>query len=127
MPDTENNIGFISTYVLPPFGDNEFLKTKNHLNHISQLINTKEMPFIVSGDFNLVYWSNEIKSFRNSSNLNNSRRDVSQNLLKIPYEHIFFSNKLECVLFEEIKDDTGGNLGIKGSYQHKLQFIEPGA
>ncbi|GLR17802.1 endonuclease/exonuclease/phosphatase family protein [Portibacter lacus] len=114
-----NNINIISAHVLPPLGKRLNERAKKHLQTIANKISSLPSPSIVLGDFNLVYWSNEIVHFREQAQLENSRRDVSQNLLNVPYDHIFYSNKLECTSFRDISDSTSNHLGIVGTYQIK--------
>ena len=72
----------------------------------------------------MVYWTQEIRDFRSNANLNNSRRDISQSNLRVPYDHIFFSNDLQCVEFSELKSENQNYLGITGTYQIKGDQIE---
>jgi endonuclease/exonuclease/phosphatase (EEP) superfamily protein YafD len=115
----KEQINIISAHVLPPVGKRLNERAKMHLNKIASKVSSIESPSIVLGDFNLVYWSNEIVNFREEAQLENSRRDISQNLLNVPYDHIFFSNKLECTNFGDISDTTSNHLGIIGTYQIK--------
>lgn len=117
----DEQVNVISAHVLPPVGERLNERAKLHLGKIATKITSIPAPSIVLGDFNLVYWSSEIVNFRESANLDNSRRDISQNLLNVPYDHIFFSNKLECTSFTEIKDSTSSHLGIVGTYQVKAK------
>ena len=56
---------------------------------------------------------------RAKTNLQNSRRDLVDGNLRVPYDHIFFSNALECTQFKEVKDVSQNYLGIVGTYQIK--------
>jgi endonuclease/exonuclease/phosphatase (EEP) superfamily protein YafD len=118
ISETEQ-INIISAHVLPPVGKRLNDRAKKHLSTIANKVSSMNTPSIVLGDFNLVYWSNEIVNFRQAAQLENSRRDISQNLLNVPYDHIFFSNKLECTSFGDISDTISNHLGIKGTYQIK--------
>ena len=114
-------INIISAHVLPPLGKRLNERAKMHLQTIANKISSTSTPSIVLGDFNLVYWSNEIVNFREQASLENSRRDISQNLLNVPYDHIFFSDKLECTSFGDISDTISNHLGIVGTYQVKTK------
>ncbi len=114
-----DDVNIISAHVLPPFGKRLNERARRHLTTIAEKISSFESPSIVLGDFNLVYWSSEIMNFRSTAGLNNSRRDISQDLLNVPFDHIFFSEKLECTGFGEISDSTANHLGIIGTYQMK--------
>jgi endonuclease/exonuclease/phosphatase (EEP) superfamily protein YafD len=110
----------ISTNFLPPL-DNQLSNTsQNNLETIADLIKTLKNPVIIAGDFNLVYWSDEIRSFRNNARLFNSRRDASESGFKAAYDHIFYSRELECTGFNEIYD-FATHIGIIGYYQKKIE------
>ena len=47
----------------------------------------------------------------------NSRRDISQSVLSIPYDHIFYSEDLECTKFIDLLDQGSTRLGIQGDFQ----------
>ena len=119
----KESINIITAHVLPPLGERLNKRAKLHLEKIAEQISQKDEPSIVLGDFNLVYWSNELRDFTDNANLENSRRDISQNLLKIPYDHIFFSDRLECTSFADISDTISNHLGIIGSYQFKNELL----
>jgi len=93
-------------------------RIEDHLNLIVEEIKSSRYPVIALGDFNRMYWSNELVSFMKASNLQNSRRSVSIDNMN-PEDHIFFSKRLECTLFQEIKTKNNRNLGLRGSYQVK--------
>lgn len=116
-------IFIISTHFLPPLDSELTNRSHENLETISHFINALKSPVIIAGDFNLVYWSNEIRSFRNKAKLFNSRRDASENGLKAAYDHIFYSRELECTGFAEINEFTT-HVGIIGSYQKKNNFAE---
>ncbi len=118
------NVNIISAHVLPPVGKRLNDRARNHLYEIASEVTLKDEPSIVVGDFNLVYWSNEIRGFRDQASLENSRRDISQNLLNIPYDHIFFSDQLECTNFKDLSDSISNHLGIVGTYQFKVPLIQ---
>ena len=82
-------------------------------DHISKNEGSK----VVLGDFNMVYWSSRIRDFRNTTGLMNSRRDISQSVLSIPYDHIFYSEDLECTKFIDLLDQGSTRLGIQGDFQ----------
>ena len=64
-----------------------------------------------------MYWTNEIREFRSNTKLTNSRRGLSDGNLRVPYDHIFFSEALECTEFKEMKDENQNYIGILGTYQ----------
>ena len=116
----EEDVYVLSTHLLPPLDKELSSQNKAQLETISEIIKYIESPIIVAGDFNLVYWANEIRSFRSNSKLMNSRRAASQGGLKISYDHIFYSQDLECTSLSDI-DHSGNHWGIMGSFQQKTQ------
>ncbi len=109
----------LSSYLLPPLGEKSDIRSKEHLQLISKKIKKTRKPVISLGDFNMVYWRNEIREFRKESDLFNSRRDFTPLGFRIPHDHIFYSSKLECTNFKEHRDDASNHLGIFGTYQFK--------
>lgn len=111
----------VSSYLTPAL-DNKSLKVAaQQLNTIASKINDSNIPLIALGEYNMVYWTNEIRGFRAKTNLQNSRRDLVDGNLRVPYDHIFFSNALECTQFKEIKDQAQNYIGIMGTYQIKKE------
>jgi endonuclease/exonuclease/phosphatase (EEP) superfamily protein YafD len=115
----EKEVEIVSSYILPPLNRNSGMRSKEHLYAIAEKINKLFHPVIMLGDFNMVYWSNELRTFRGATQLENSRRDVSLTGLKMPYDHIFYSPDIECTSFREITDSNADHLGIMGMYQMK--------
>ncbi len=107
----------ISSYLMPAIGKWGIKKATNQLKRISQLLKKSYEPTILLGDFNMVYWSEEIINFRRNSHLINSRRGLSPMTKNIPYDHIFFTPDMECIKFEEMRDSKGVYQGILGRYQ----------
>lgn len=123
--EKENRIfQIISSYLTPAFDNQSLKKAAQQLNVIADKINTSKEPLIALGEYNMVYWTNEIRSFRAKTNLQNSRRDLVDGNLRVPYDHIFFSNALECTHFKEMKDLSQNYIGIMGTYQIKKLDIE---
>ncbi len=115
-----HDIDIISAYVplLYPLPN---LNRKSHFDIITEQVQKSKNPVIIMGDFSEVYWSKELSSFRTSNALNNSRRGPNFSPER-SYDHIFYSDHLECVHFEEITDSHGNQLGICGTYQMKTNF-----
>ncbi len=113
-----STIKLISCYVSETRSRSGSDFASRQLQTLTQAAKDSEFPMIVVGDFNLVYWDQEVRTFRSSSGLNNSRRTVSLSSFTIPYDHIFFSESLECTGFDEfLSVDQAVHLGIWGSYQ----------
>jgi endonuclease/exonuclease/phosphatase (EEP) superfamily protein YafD len=117
-------ISIFSSYVLPPFGLSAVDNTKEHLSKLESEINELGNAVLSLGDFNMVYWANEISQFRSNTQLLNSRREAPVGSLKMPYDHIFYSDDLECTSFQEIKDSNQSHIGIIGTYQFKTEIEE---
>ena len=117
------DLEIVSSYIAPPRispGHN----AADHLDAISTFVNTLDNPAVVLGDFNQVYWSTDIKNFRDEAGLNNSRRNIDITT-KVPYDHIFHTEMLECISFDEISDADLTHLGITGTFQPKSAITNP--
>jgi len=113
----------ISSYLTPALDNKSLIQASEQLNLIADQVNSSSEPLIALGEYNMVYWANEIRSFRSKTNLQNSRRDLVDGNLRVPYDHIFFSSALECTQFKEVKDHSENYLGIVGTYQIKKEEI----
>jgi endonuclease/exonuclease/phosphatase (EEP) superfamily protein YafD len=117
-------VNLISVHTRVPSDANAYRHIRQHFHEVSQHMNALDLPVIVVGDLNLPSWTNEVMEFKLQSKLKDSRRDIvptsmegSFSLLKVPVDHIFFSNDLECTSFQEIDGKGESHLGIVGSYQ----------
>lgn len=109
----------ISSYLTPALDNNSLALAAQQLESIAAKIKKAEEPLLALGEYNMVYWTNEIRNFRSKTNLQNSRRDLVDGNLRVPYDHIFFSDGLECTHFKEMKDVSQNYIGIMGTYQIK--------
>ncbi len=116
----------ISSYLTPALDKNSLEIASHQLNAISNEIKESEHPVIALGEYNMVYWTNEIREFRTESKLTNSRRDLSNGNLRVPYDHIFFCDRLECTEFKEMKDQQQNYIGIMGTYQIRNKNLNTG-
>jgi endonuclease/exonuclease/phosphatase family metal-dependent hydrolase len=112
----------ICSYLTPALDQKSIEAASAQLTRIAEEIKKSEHPLIALGEFNMVYWTNEIREFRSDTKLTNSRRGLSDGNLRVPYDHIFFSEGLECTEFKEMKDEDQNYIGIMGKYQ--LRDIE---
>ena len=117
-------ISLSSNYILPPLNESSKLNAKNQLETISKKIRSSVYPSIAIGDLNMVHWSNLIRLFTKDAKLKNSRRGFSVNGFEIPYDHMFFTEDLECAHFEEILDENSTHMGIRGTFQIKEELTE---
>ena len=108
-------LSVISSY-LPMEYKGEGQKVEGHLAKLTEEIKSSRYPVVVLGDFNKMYWSNELVSFMKLAELENSRRSISIENLN-PDDHIFYTKRLECISFQEITDKSKKHIGIKGIYQ----------
>lgn len=115
----DQEIRIYSNYILPPLNASSKVKAKKQLEILSKKIKNTIYPSIAMGDLNMVHWSNMIRVFTKDSELKNSRRGFSVNGFEIPYDHMFFTEELECAHFEEIMDKNSEHIGIRGIFQIK--------
>jgi len=107
----------ISSYLpLDYRGENQ--RVEEHISKLTEEIKSSRYPVLVLGDFNKMYWSNELLNFMKLAELENSRRSISIENLN-PDDHIFYTKRLECINFQEIKNKRNKHLGIRGIYQLK--------
>jgi endonuclease/exonuclease/phosphatase (EEP) superfamily protein YafD len=92
----------ISSYLTPALDNNSLKIARLQMKNISSHINENNSNVIVLGDFNMVYWAQEISQFRESCDLSNGRKDVIPISLKIPYDQVFYTKDLQCVNVRDI-------------------------
>lgn len=109
----------ISSYLTPALDNKSLIMAAQQLGIIAEKVKSSDWPLLALGEYNMVYWTNEIRNFRAKTDLQNSRRDLVDGNLRVPYDHIFFSNSLECTQFKEMKDISQNYIGIMGTYQIK--------
>jgi len=114
----EKEISIINTMILPSINSKLDSTQQSQLTYIQEYLSANEGTELVIGDFNMVYWSNRIREFREGTALMNSRRDVSQSVLSVPYDHIFHSADLECTMFRDMIDSSGNRIGIFANLQY---------
>ena len=121
---SDQKLVLLNAYFLPPLTRRQIAILNSQLGFLIQEIRQNKFPLICLGDFNLAPWSNELRAFKYSAKLNDSRRDIipraKQDLtsfLDVPVEHITFNNRLSCTVFENIYDAQDNYIGIMGQYQ----------
>jgi len=120
----DQKILLYSSYLVPAISNTNAVATKDHLDLLSHKIRDNKAPAIALGDYNMVYWANAISRFRSKAQVIHSRRDVSEDGLTPPYDHIFFTTDLECTSFHNINDLQENHIGIMGVYQIKSHQVE---
>jgi endonuclease/exonuclease/phosphatase (EEP) superfamily protein YafD len=112
-----SEISFVSTHTEPSFMTKNFYQElRSHLNKVVEKFKDFRNPKIALGTFNTVEWATEIQDFRLLLRLQSSRRDNNP-FSRIPFDHIFYSNDLECIYFSPLFNKAGEELGIQGIYQ----------
>ncbi len=122
---TKAEVHFISSYTKPLFYLKDYEQLKNHLQSITDHATELNAPLITMGGYNAVPWSNEILSFREAVNLNDSRRGFVPrfpNFFQIPFDHIFYSEHLQCFNFNSIDNAASEYVGIMGIYQFRSDY-----
>jgi endonuclease/exonuclease/phosphatase (EEP) superfamily protein YafD len=122
IPKGNNDILLISSQIVPPFNDSyEGSTSSEHLLSLSNYISLRGKPLLLTGQFNQVYWSQEMRIFTNVTRLENSRKSLSMLLNGVPYEHIYYSAEFECTRLDELYDESDNHIGIFGEYQLGLK------
>ncbi|MEM7105298.1 MAG: endonuclease/exonuclease/phosphatase family protein [Bacteroidota bacterium] len=127
-PDsTRGEVFFVSSHMTPPLNYKAYENLGKHLKLISEYVRSFNAPAFAIGDYNVVPWSEEIKSFRSSANLINARKDftpditsASMRFFQSPIDHIFFSDHFQCLTFNNIEGTSANHLGISGRFQFKF-------
>ncbi len=120
------HIGVINTYFNPPLVKHMILSYNEQLEFLLDHLPKNSEPFLTGGDFNLPPWSTELRAFKYTSYLHDSRRDITlrsgkgiESFLKVPVQHIFYNDNLECTKFANFYDGSNTKIGIIGQYQVK--------
>ena len=124
--DHDVKIHLISAHTVAPVNGAAYTRIRDHFRQVSEYVRGLDGPVITLGDFNIPSWSSEIKEFKSFAGLNDSRRDIvpsslqgTISLLKIPVDHILYSDEIECTAFRVLAGQHATHLGIFGKYQMK--------
>lgn len=109
------DIQIINSYI-PIVYPKTDMNNVEHLAVVKDHILTLKEPVITMGDFHMVYWSQQLNQFMDEGDMQNSRRSSTLLRTRI-YDHIFYSDLLECTQFNEIQDNEQNHIGIIGTYQ----------
>lgn len=116
----DKKLTIVNTYLHTPEIVKESSGVHERLDQFSNYIHdTPNSPLLHVGDFNLTYWSGSILDYRLESNLNNSRKGIDLSKMNVPYDHIFYSDHLECVNFKDLELNDDIHIGIIGDYLFK--------
>ncbi len=123
-PREKRKVNFISSRTYPPFNSTAYQHLRDHMVFIAKKISTITGPVITFGDYNAVPWSKEVIEFKDLAQLNDSRRSHTPSfkegsfmLFHLPIDHIFFSDQLRCVEFNNLHTPGSNHIGIDGTYQ----------
>lgn len=126
VPHMEIEIGvgkeiftILSTYLIPALDTRSKELAKAQFVELGQYCAKEDKTRIIMGEFNQVYWSHDIITFRTKTGLLNSRRNVNPNTFKMPYNHIFYTPDVECYHFDELLDGSNEYIGSKSYLQLK--------
>jgi len=110
----------ITPYLTPALDRRSRILAQEQLKELKTIMKKDSISTVVMGEFNQVYWSKDILQFRKQADLLNSRLEVSPASLKMPFDHIFYTSKMDCMGFEEINDKGGSHIGCKARFlMHK--------
>lgn len=112
-----------SSYLTPALDKNSKRAAQAQLLQLESNINKQQYRSLVFGEYNMTYWNEDIRGFRNRTNLLNTRKDVLPTSLKVPYDHIFFTPDIECLKFGKINTSSGNKLGLFANFQIKDEIL----
>jgi hypothetical protein len=116
----------ISSYLTPALDKNSLTKAKQQMKNISNYINSNDESAIVLGDFNMVYWAQEISDFRESCRLSNGRKDVIPVAMKVPYDQVFYTKDIQCVSVQDLFISENERVGLSTIVQEaSLNVVVP--
>lgn len=118
----KENVYILNTYLQYPEDQQKLSSYRYNLGRMIVFLKPVKSPLIVAGDFNLVSWSGEMSYFKKTLNLQDSRRafyPALPNLFETPKDHIFYSERFNCVDFHEYRDIEGLHIGLSSEFQLK--------
>lgn len=113
----------IASYVVPALDAISLERARLQLADITEWVADQSQPTIALGDYNMVYWTDDLRAFASQTSLVQSRRESSPVATDLPQEHIFFSRDLECVSFSHIYADNT-YVGVHGKYQARPADVD---
>jgi len=114
-----NNYVYILFPYILPFDNNQNSKEpEKQLEKLSnEALDIKNSPSIIIGEFNQVYWSKDMRGFLYKTKLNNVRRFAYAFANRNPYNHIFFSDLVNCLHFEDLMDSHSERIGLRAKFE----------
>ncbi len=116
--DDMHKIQVYASNTSPPLFRKSFEQLQKQLDIIAGAVQQSHAPTITAGNYNLDQFSEELQGFRARAKLNDSRKSMSPSL-NPPTHHLFYTDALECLSFENIYDSLNYRVGIVGEYQIK--------
>jgi hypothetical protein len=110
----------VSTYLTPSLNNTSSTLAKTQLKNICEKVGESGKKLIVFGEFNMVYWANEIRKFRQITQLNNCRKDVIPASLRIPNDHAFYSKDLQCTSVRDLLINKNERVGLITGFQQNI-------
>ncbi|MBK7108563.1 MAG: endonuclease/exonuclease/phosphatase family protein [Bacteroidetes bacterium] len=118
-------VHFISATTSTPTSEKGYTNQIKQFKLIAEYSNSIDSALVVMGDMNAVPWSTQITEFLKSTDLLDSRKDLSGTFpaqsvfVKIPIDYIFHSPELFCPGFATTGNTSSNHLGIIGFYTFK--------
>lgn len=113
-----NYVNILFPYILPFNINNNLKYPEKQLEKLSnEALFIKNSPSIIIGEFNQVYWSKDLRAFLYKTKLNNVRRFAYAFSNRNPYNHIFFSDLVNCIYFEDLKDSNYERIGLRAKFE----------
>ncbi|MBR9921839.1 MAG: endonuclease/exonuclease/phosphatase family protein [Bacteroidetes bacterium] len=117
-------VDLMGIHTYPALSQTAYEKIIAYLDLATKVGQQRQNPLLAFGHFRMVPWSNEILVFRQQLGLKDSRMGMptaypkgTLSLFNIPFDHIFYSDGLECRDFASISSSESVHLGILGMYQ----------
>lgn len=115
--DEDNELTLVNTYLHSPEIPGKTRDIEKNLEAFSNIISVNESPVLNLGDFNLTYWSGVILNYRLQTGLHNSRKGLDLSQMYVPYDHMFYSDQLECVKFFDLQLENEMHIGMVGDFK----------
>lgn len=113
-----NYVNILFPYILPFDVNHNLKEPEKQLEKLSnEALIIKNSPSIIIGEFNQVYWSKDLRGFLFKTKLNNVRRFAYAFSNRNPYNHIFFSDLVNCLHFEDLMDSNNERIGLSAKFE----------
>lgn len=115
-------IHILSSHTSSPISRSNWNARNHQLKEIKKYVATVSIPVIFLGDLNTVPWDKNLRSFKQDTNLTDSRRHFASTFpsylgaFGIPIDYIMHSREISCIQFESIYTKGSDHKGIAGKY-----------